>query len=90
MSALAVLSPITPAICQRCGACCSALVDGELVACRHLDTSNGFRCRIYASRPQVCRDYSCIQDGRIRTASIEVRVHQAIAQTAPASTGGSP
>lgn len=71
MSALAVslvpssLPRITQALCMACGACCSAEVDGELVACGHLDTSDGYRCRIYADRPQVCRDFTCITDGRV-------------------------
>lgn len=66
---------ITPSLCQRCGACCSVVVDGELVACRHLDTSEGsFRCRIYSARPQVCRDFSCIRDGRIASPAIADRV----------------
>lgn len=57
---------ITPELCQRCGACCSAMVDGELVACRHLQTvASGFRCAIYTMRPRVCRDYSCVRDGRL-------------------------
>ncbi|PJL79784.1 hypothetical protein B9Y88_02840 [Stenotrophomonas maltophilia] len=50
------------------------MVDGELIACQHLDTGAGFRCRIYAIRPQVCRDYSCIRDGQIRSAAVEARV----------------
>lgn len=63
------LPEITPTTCQRCGACCSAVIDGELVACRHLDVSAGnFRCTIYATRPQVCRDYSCVRDGRLSDA----------------------
>jgi len=69
---------ITQALCRLCGACCSALVDGVLVACQHLDTSNGFRCRIYATRPQVCRDYTCIRDGRIASAAVAERVQAAI------------
>jgi len=53
---------ISPALCQRCGACCSALVDGELVACRHLrTTSSGYACAIYTTRPAVCRDYDCMR-----------------------------
>ncbi len=74
INAAPLLPAITPELCQRCGACCSAVVDGELISCRHLDTSAGFRCRIYATRPQVCRDYSCIRDGRIRSAAVEARV----------------
>lgn len=73
------LPPITSSLCQRCGACCSAVVDGELVACQHLDTSDGFRCRIYSDRPLVCRDYSCIRDGRIVSAAVAGRVQAAIA-----------
>lgn len=69
---------ITSAMCQRCGACCSAVVDGELVACRHLDTSAGYRCRIYPVRPQVCREYSCVRDGRIVSAAVADRVQAAI------------
>lgn len=57
--------PITPALCQRCGACCSALVDGELIACRHLEVvQHTHRCRIYATRPPVCRDYDCMRSGQ--------------------------
>lgn len=56
---------ITPGLCQRCGACCSAVVDGELVACRYLDASGGsYRCRIYAVRPPVCRDFDCLRTGQ--------------------------
>jgi Fe-S-cluster containining protein len=55
---------ITPALCQRCGACCSAVVDGELLACRHLDATDGrYRCRIYSTRPPVCRDFDCLRTG---------------------------
>mgnify|MGYP006051042469 CR=1 FL=1 len=55
--------------CQRCGACCSAMVDGEIVACRHLEVSGGeYRCAIYAIRPQLCRDYSCVRDGKVSSA----------------------
>lgn len=70
---------ISPSLCQRCGACCSAVVEGELVACQHLDTSAGFRCRIYPTRPQVCRDYSCIRDGQIVSVAVAERVRDAIA-----------
>lgn len=70
---------ITQAVCQRCGACCSVVVDGELVACRHLDTANGFRCRIYETRPQLCRDYSCVRDGEVVSAALAPRVAAAIA-----------
>lgn len=69
---------ITSALCQRCGACCSAVVDGEVVACRHLDTSAGFRCGIYPTRPQVCREFSCIRDGRIVSSAVADRVQAAI------------
>lgn len=69
---------ITSSLCQRCGACCSAVVGGELVACQHLDTSNGFRCRIYPVRPQVCREYSCVRDGRIVSAAVAERVQAAM------------
>lgn len=55
---------ITPDLCQRCGACCSAMVDGELVACRHLEVAGGrYRCRIYTTRPAVCRDFDCLRKG---------------------------
>lgn len=74
INAAPALPAITPSLCQRCGACCSADVDGELVTCQHLDTSNGFRCRIYATRPQVCRDYTCVRDGKIRNTVVEARV----------------
>lgn len=51
------------AICQRCGACCSILVDGELIACRHLIAEGGkFACAIYDVRPPVCRDYDCTRE----------------------------
>ena len=46
--------------CQSCAACCSLEVDGELIACRHLVVGERFACRIYETRPQVCRDYDCI------------------------------
>lgn len=60
-----IATAITPALCQRCGACCSALVDGELIACRHLEVAQGLRrCRIYATRPRVCRDYDCMRTGQ--------------------------
>lgn len=72
------MDTITSSLCQRCGACCSALVDGELLACRHLDTKDGFHCRIYARRPQVCREYSCIRDGRIVSTAVAERVQAAI------------
>lgn len=72
------LQAITSSLCQRCGACCSAVVDGELVACMHLDTSDGFSCRIYATRPQVCRDYSCMRDGKIVSSAVAPRVQAAI------------
>lgn len=53
---------VTPALCQRCGACCSAVVDGELIACSHLVAGDGaFRCAIYGERPSVCRDYTCVR-----------------------------
>ena len=74
---LVPLPPITQALCLSCGACCSAVVEGELVACRHLDTRDGFRCRIYADRPQVCRDFACITGGRVSPVLAE-RVHAAI------------
>lgn len=58
-------SVITPELCQRCGACCSAVVDGELVACRHLEVAGGrYRCGIYATRPAVCRDFDCLRGGQ--------------------------
>ncbi|HZX80290.1 MAG TPA: hypothetical protein VFE72_04965 [Lysobacter sp.] len=60
---------VTPALCQRCAACCSSLVDGELVACKHLiAAAGGFGCAIYAARPAVCRDYSCVRDGQLSPA----------------------
>lgn len=70
---------ITPELCMSCGACCSAWVDGELIACRHLDTSAGYRCRIYATRPKICRDYTCVRDGRISNPAIAKRVNIALA-----------
>lgn len=87
INAAPTLPAITPSLCQRCGACCSADVDGELVTCQHLDTSNGFRCRIYAIRPQVCRDYSCIHDGRVISPALAERVHAAIAEEALSRCG---
>lgn len=54
---------VTPAVCQRCGACCSVLIDGAMIACRHLIAADGaYRCSIYATRPQVCRDYDCTRE----------------------------
>ena len=51
---------VTPALCQSCAACCSLVIDGELIACRHLRVANGrYACAIYATRPAVCRDYNC-------------------------------
>jgi hypothetical protein len=82
-----VLPAITPSLCQRCGACYSAVVEGELVSCQHLDTRNGFHCQIYATRPQVCRDYSCIRDGRIRSTALKLRVQAAIRDEAAACIG---
>jgi len=69
---------ITPALCQRCGACCSALVDGELIACRHLEITRGLhRCRIYPTRPPVCRDYDCMRTGE-PAAAVAARVQVAL------------
>lgn len=69
---------ITPELCQRCGACCSAVVDGVLVACRNLEAQGGrYRCRIYATRPLVCRDFDCMRDGEPSPA-IAARVRTAI------------
>ncbi|HEY4530114.1 MAG TPA: hypothetical protein VIG97_07275 [Luteimonas sp.] len=60
---------VTPALCMRCGACCSAVVDGEAVACKHLTAdAGGFRCAIYATRPAVCRDYTCVRGGQLSPA----------------------
>lgn len=54
---------VRTAVCQRCGACCSLVIGGELVACRHLIAGAGtYRCAIYATRPQVCRDYDCTRE----------------------------
>lgn len=76
-------STITPDLCQRCGACCSAVVDGELVACRHLEASaGGYRCAIYASRPLVCRDFDCMRDGAPSPA-IAARVAAAMGASLP-------
>lgn len=75
------LPEITPSVCQRCGTCCSAVIDGELVAFRHLDVSDGFRCAIYATMPQVCRDYSCVRDGRLSDA-VEGRALAALEEAA--------
>ena len=46
--------------CSACGACCAAPDIAALqkplgVPCLHLDT--GCLCRIYATRPAVCRNY---------------------------------
>jgi hypothetical protein len=46
--------------CYRCGTCCiapdiSTLRKAVAVPCPHLDA--GRRCRIYAHRPPVCREY---------------------------------
>jgi Fe-S-cluster containining protein len=59
-----VTAGITPELCQRCAACCSAVVDGALVACRHLVAeADRYHCAIYATRPLVCRDFDCMRDG---------------------------
>lgn len=72
-------SHTSSSVCQRCGACCSAVVDGELVACRHLDTAGGrYRCHIYATRPAVCRDFDCLRTGE-PSPSIAERVAAALA-----------
>lgn len=47
--------------CSGCGACCAAPDIAALgkplgVSCVHLDGE--CRCRVYASRPAVCRDYA--------------------------------
>lgn len=56
---------ITPALCQRCAGCCHALVEGEVVACKHLRVvAGGYRCAIYSTRPAVCRDYDCTRSGQ--------------------------
>ncbi|MDH5832135.1 hypothetical protein QFW80_16580 [Luteimonas sp. M1R5S18] len=73
---------LSSSVCQRCGACCSAVVDGELVACRHLDTSGGhYSCRIYATRPPVCRDFDCLRTGQPSPA-IAARVVIAMSEAA--------
>ncbi len=46
--------------CLRCGTCCTAPDIAALekplgVRCSHLDES--LRCRIYVTRPEVCRSY---------------------------------
>ncbi len=46
--------------CLRCGTCCTAPDIATLgkplgVRCSHLDES--LRCRIYETRPEVCRNY---------------------------------
>lgn len=81
---MTALPAITPELCQRCGACCSAVVDGELVACRHLVAEAGrYRCGIYATRPQVCRDFDCMRAGQ-PSPSIAGRVAAAMGEGAPA------
>ncbi|WP_202842010.1 hypothetical protein [Luteimonas saliphila] len=75
---------ITQELCQRCGACCSAVVDGELVSCRHLETEGDrYRCGIYATRPLICRDFDCMRDGEPSPA-IAARVAAAMGEGAPA------
>lgn len=88
IAAVLVSLQVTPALCQTCAACCSALVDGELVACRHLFAGGGtFRCEIYSDRPVVCRDYTCVRDGQI-SAVVAERVLAASAAVALQSSGG--
>jgi len=80
----ALVQGISPELCQRCGACCSAVVDGKLVACRHLVAEAGqYRCRIYATRPWVCRDFDCMRAGQPSPA-IAARVAAAMGEGAPA------
>lgn len=75
---------VTPALCRRCGACCSAVVDGELVACSHLVAVDGaFRCAVYEQRPTVCREYTCVRNGVLSRAVAE----RVLAAAAPNSTG---
>jgi Fe-S-cluster containining protein len=69
------MSGPSPAICQRCGACCSILIDGELIACRHLQVEGGkFACAIYDVRPAVCRDYDCTREDLQGNALVRDRV----------------
>lgn len=54
------VSPHTP-LCERCGTCCTAPDIATIhkplgVRCSHLTDDN--LCRIYESRPQVCRNYT--------------------------------
>lgn len=80
MKASGVSAAITPELCQRCAACCSAVVDGELVACKHLVAEAGrYRCGIYATRPLVCREFDCMRDGE-PSPSIAERVHAAMGE----------
>ena len=54
---------MSPDLCQSCAACCSLVVDGELIACRHLRATDGrYACAICATRPAVCRDYDCTRE----------------------------
>lgn len=76
---------ISPALCQRCGACCSALVEGEMVGCRHLRTTpSGYTCAIYATRPAVCRAYDCMRAGQPDPAVAD-RVAAALRSIEPAN-----
>lgn len=78
MKASGVSAAITPELCQRCAACCSAVVDGELVACRNLIAAGGrYRCAIYDTRPLVCREFDCMRSGAPSPA-IAARVHAAM------------
>jgi Fe-S-cluster containining protein len=70
---------MNPAVCQSCAACCSVVVDGELIACRHLIAEGGkFACAIYDVRPAVCRDYDCTREGLHGNALVRDRVQAAM------------
>lgn len=60
MSELPILQPKT---CGSCTMCCKLLGVIELekptnVWCEHCD--KGVGCKIYATRPQTCRDFECL------------------------------
>ena len=70
---------MTPTVCQSCAACCSLIIDGELVACRHLRATDGrYQCAIYATRPAVCRDYDCTREDLPANALVRDRAQAAM------------
>lgn len=67
------------------------MVDGELIACRHLEITPGaYRCRIYTTRPAVCHDYDCMRNGdpspavADRVANAARQLHESAQPPAPA------